>query len=319
MIFEVPLFSVIVPVYGVANYISQCIQSVLDQSFDNYELILVDDGSKDGSGEICDEYALKNPKIRVIHKENGGLVSARKAGAVEASGKYIVCLDGDDFLGKNYLKNIAETIEKTGAEIVMVGCVWWTNENKFTKAKVSDGFYGVPLKEGFYDRTRMETEIFPNLIENKYSKSVQNSVWGKAYKRELYLPVQLSVSDEIHMGEDVCVVKPCIYMANSFAVNDNTEYFYRLIESSMTRNPKSYKWDVPETISHLLEKQISVDKFDFQQQIYRNCVHLLINVCRAHKSFSGIKNDYYKKAIKEARFSFGTKGWLARLILSIME
>lgn len=313
------LFSVIVPVYGVKDFISQCIESVLTQTFSDFELILVDDGSKDGSGDICDEYAKKDNRIKVVHKENGGLVSARKAGAKEAFGEYIVCLDGDDFLGKKYLEYFAETINKTSADIVMDGCVWWVNESKYTVAKVSDGFYGVTLKEGFYDRTRMEKELFPDLIENKKSKSIQNSVWGKAFKRELYVPIQLSVSDHVHMGEDTCVVKPCIARANSFAVNGNAEYFYRQIESSMTRNTKSYKWEVPEIISRHLEKQISVSEFDFQQQVYRNCVHLLFNVCRAHKNFAGIKNEYYKKAIKEARFSFGSKGWFARLILSIMR
>lgn len=312
------MFSVIVPVYGVAEYLRDCIDSVLNQSYENYELILVDDGSKDGSGFICDEYAKIDSRIKVIHKENGGLVSARKAGAREALGEYIICLDGDDFVGKDYLKNFNDTIKNTGAEIVMDGCVWWTNDAKYSIAKVSDGYYGVPLKEGFYDRNRMEKEIFPDLVENKYSKNIQNSVWGKAFKKEIYVPIQLAVSDYVHMGEDICVVKPCITKANSFAVNANAEYFYRQIESSMTRNPKSYKWDAPEIISLHLEKNISVQEYDFQQQIYRNCVHLLFNVCRVHKSFSGIKKDYYRKAIKEARFSFGSKGWFARLILSIM-
>ncbi len=315
---KTPLFSVIVPVYGVAAYISECIESVLKQTFEDFELILVDDGSKDGSGKICDEYALKDSRIKVIHKENGGLVSARKAGAKEASGKYIICLDGDDFLGKYYLENYADCINKTGADVLMDGCVWWTDDFNFTKAKVSDGFYGVPVKEGFYDRRQMEKEIFPDLIENKFSKSLQNSVWGKAFKREFYVPVQLSVSDEVHMGEDACVVKPCIFKAESFAVLGNTEYFYRQIETSMTRNTKSYKWEAPETICRHLENQIPAGEFDFQQQIYRNCVHLLFNICRAHRNFSGVKNEYYKKAVKGARFSFGSKGWFARLILSIM-
>lgn len=313
------LFSIVVPVYGVKDYISQCIDSVQMQTFKDFELILVDDGSTDGSGKICDTYAKNDSRIKVLHKENGGLVSARKAGAKEATGEYIICLDGDDFLGNKYLENFANSIYKTGADIVMDGCVWWVNENKWTAAKVSDGFYGVSLSEGYYDRNRMEKEIFPDLIENKFSKNIQNSVWGKAFRRELYVPVQLSVSDDIRMGEDTCVVKPCIAKANSFVVNGNAEYFYRQVESSMTRSPKSYNWDAPETISLHLEKEIDTLDFDFQQQIYRNCVHLLFNVCRAHKSFSGIKKEYYRKAIKEARFSFGSKGWFARLILSIMD
>ena len=90
------LFSVIVPIYNIEKYIRRCIESVLSQSFADFELILVDDGSPDNSGAICDEYAEKDERIQVIHKENGGLVSARQAGIRVASGDYIFHLDGDD-------------------------------------------------------------------------------------------------------------------------------------------------------------------------------------------------------------------------------
>ncbi|MCQ2584336.1 MAG: glycosyltransferase [Treponema sp.] len=312
------LFSVIVPVYGVKDYLPKCIESVLNQTFSDYELILVDDGSIDGSGLICDDYAEKDNRIRVIHKENGGLVSARKAGASESTGDYIVCVDGDDFIGPEYLKKISNCINETHADLIMDGCVWWKSDTDFVTAKVSDGYYGVPLETGFYDRSRMEKEVFPNLIENKKSKNIQNSVWGKAFKRELYVPVQLSVQNSIHMAEDTCVVKPVLFNAQSFAVLDNAEYYYRQTEASMTRSVKSYKWEAPEIISRHLENLIDMSFQDMQEQVYRNCVHLLFNVCRAHKSFKGMKTDYYKTAVKKARFSFGTKGWLARLVLSIM-
>lgn len=313
-----PLFSVIVPVYGVKDYLPKCIESVLNQTFTDYELILVDDGSKDGSGEICDKYAEKDSRIKVIHKENCGLVSARKEGALEAKGGYVVCLDGDDFLGTSYLKNFSDCINETHADVIMDGCVWWKSDTDFVTAKVSDGYYGVPLETGFYDRSRMEREVFPDLIENRKSKNIQNSVWGKAFKKELYVPVQLSVENQIHMAEDTCVVKPVLFNAQSFSVLDNAEYYYRQTEASMTRNVKSYKWEAPEIISRHLENHIDMSFSDMQEQVYRNCVHLLFNVCRAHKSFKGMKTDYYKTAVKKARFSFGTKGWLARLVLSIM-
>ena len=99
------LFSVIVPIYNIEKYIRRCIDSVLEQSFTDYELILVDDGSPDGCGAICDEYAAKDTRIKVIHKQNGGLVSARQAGIKVASGDYIFNLDGDDSLLPNALES----------------------------------------------------------------------------------------------------------------------------------------------------------------------------------------------------------------------
>ena len=90
--------SVLVPIYRIEKYLPQCIDSILDQSFTDFELILVDDGSPDGCPEICDSYAAKDPRVRVVHKENGGLLSARKAGLENARGKYIAFVDGDCWL-----------------------------------------------------------------------------------------------------------------------------------------------------------------------------------------------------------------------------
>ena len=90
--------SVIVPIYRIEAYLPQCVESLLNQSFENFELILVDDGSPDGCPEICDAYAEKDPRVRVIHKENGGLVSARKEGLRNDRGKYIAFVDGDDWV-----------------------------------------------------------------------------------------------------------------------------------------------------------------------------------------------------------------------------
>ena len=93
-----PEISVIVPVYNVEKYLSECIDSILAQTFRNFELILIDDGSKDKSGEICDGYALKESRIKVIHKENGGACTARNIGLANASGKYVSFVDSDDFM-----------------------------------------------------------------------------------------------------------------------------------------------------------------------------------------------------------------------------
>ena len=96
-----PVVSVIVPVYNVEPYLAQCINSILSQSFEDFEVLLVDDGSKDKSGGICDEYAARDSRIRVFHKENGGLSSARNFGLNRANGKYVMFIDSDDFFLEN--------------------------------------------------------------------------------------------------------------------------------------------------------------------------------------------------------------------------
>ena len=104
-----PLVSIVVPVYKIENVLHYCIDSILNQIYEDFELILVDDGSPDNSGKICDEYAKKENRIKVIHKENGGVSSARNCGIDAAKGKYICFVDSDDYVNKNYLEILIKT------------------------------------------------------------------------------------------------------------------------------------------------------------------------------------------------------------------
>jgi len=130
-----PFFSIIVPVYKIEKYLNECIQSILSQSFDNYECILVNDGSPDNCPMMCDEYAKEYGQIKTIHKENGGLGDARNIGILQASGEYIVLLDGDDkFADNNALKNLFNIIQKNKTDVIInVNMLRFTNngEKKF--------------------------------------------------------------------------------------------------------------------------------------------------------------------------------------------
>ena len=151
------LFSVIVPIYNIEKYIRKCVDSVLCQSFTDYELILVDDGSPDRCPEICDEYENKEERVRVIHKENGGLVSARQAGIKIAKGEYVLNLDADDALSPDALKYANKIIADTNADIVSFSyeCV--------KNGKVAN-YITEPLDEGVYNKEDIEKHIFPKLL-----------------------------------------------------------------------------------------------------------------------------------------------------------
>ena len=143
------LFSVIIPIYNVQKYLKRCIDSVLSQTFDDYELILVDDGSKDDCGTICDDYAKTNEKIKVIHKQNGGLVSARQAGIQVAAGEYVFHLDGDDAILPDALESAYEIIEKYHPDMV-----------SFSYKHCIDGVVGDTVEdlaeEGLYQKTDLK-------------------------------------------------------------------------------------------------------------------------------------------------------------------
>lgn len=121
-------FSIIVPVYNMEKYMRECIDSIIGQDCEDYELILVDDGSKDGSGKICDEYAKSADRIRVIHKENGGLASARNVGLDEAKGEWILFIDSDDFIEKGTLSFLKRTVKKNPADLYTFN-LYKVNEN----------------------------------------------------------------------------------------------------------------------------------------------------------------------------------------------
>ena len=118
-----PLISVIVPIHNVKEFMKKCIESIIKQSYTNLEIILVDDGSTDGSEKICDEYAVKDSRIKVIHKSNGGLVSARKAGIQVATGDYAAYVDGDDWLEEEAYEKLLDLVGTNLPDIIGYGMV----------------------------------------------------------------------------------------------------------------------------------------------------------------------------------------------------
>lgn len=314
-----PLFSVIVPIYGVEKYLPQCINSVLNQSFEDFELILVDDGSKDSCPEICDNFAKKDSRIQVVHKKNEGIVKARQSGVELAKGEYIAFVDGDDWVSSDYLSLFAESIKTTESDILCSGSIWWVSED-------DKKIIPFPLESGLYEKEEIEKEVFPWLIEDQKGRYFPNSLWAKVFKLRLYKQYQL-VNDFVQIGEDSACVKPCVFHAKKLMILPECNYYYRQIQSSITKNKKNFDWNGPEIIAQHFEKTIPMTDMDFQQQVYRNCVHNLFNVVLSqfyqNKTYKQIKDEikheierpYYKNAINQARFSFGTKGWLASKLL----
>ena len=132
-----PLISVIVPVYNTEKYLPRCIDSILAQTFTDFELLLIDDGSTDKSGTICDEYAKKDKRIRVFHKENGGVSTARQLGIDKAIGIYSIHTDGDDWIEKDMLKDMYDKIIEKNADILIAD--FFINNQQKEEIKYSDG------------------------------------------------------------------------------------------------------------------------------------------------------------------------------------
>lgn len=165
------LISIIVPVYKVEKYLNKCIDSILSQSFTNFELILVDDGSPDNCGKICDEYANKDNRIKVIHKENGGLSDARNAGIGLSCGEYLAFIDSDDYISTEFIKTLYDLAKNNDAEISVCDAVLVKEEEN---------------AEYFYNE---QFEVFnkeQSLLNLTYYRKITVNAWNKLYKKELF-------------------------------------------------------------------------------------------------------------------------------------
>lgn len=185
-----PLVSVIVPIYNIAKYLDKCIESILLQSFRQFELILVDDGSTDGSELICDAYAKKDDRIKVIHKKNEGLVRARKTGLENAAGDYIAYVDGDDWIEHDMIARLYDALTEKKVDIAMCGRFEDTGD---TQKSVYHG-----ISEGRYDKQALLDIVYPNMIVNGtfFEWGIFPGVWDKLFRRECLEKYQMAV-DEI--------------------------------------------------------------------------------------------------------------------------
>ena len=170
----IPQVSVIIPIYGVKDYICQCIDSVLYQSFTDYELILVDDGSTDGSGKICDEYIKRNNRVTVIHKKNGGLSDARNTGLLFAKGKYIYFLDGDDWIDINLL-NRAVGLIREGYDLIVFNSYLSYPEKTIEMKKNQTGLFEIKddfSRSEFFIGTLLVSKIGWSSSDRLFSRSI---------------------------------------------------------------------------------------------------------------------------------------------------
>lgn len=237
-------FSIIVPIYRVEAYLPQAIESVLAQSVSDWELILVDDGSPDGCGEICDRYAKIDARIRVIHKENGGLVSARQAGIAECRGNYVLNLDADDYWDDTLLSELEAVICRHHPDCISFGYRSVTEDGNTIAEVYSKTSAGLYLGETL---EQLRNRILYNPQKPEINTGdVIYSLCVSAFRRELVAPIQRMVPQQIKMGEDAAVAIPAFFQCESIYFLKKAEYNYRIRGSSISRT-FSYS-EIKETI-----------------------------------------------------------------------
>ena len=215
------LVSIIIPIYNVEKYLDRCIKSIVNQSYENLEIILVDDGSKDNCPSLCDKWAKIDDRIIVIHKENGGLSDARNAGIEIANGNYLSFIDSDDYVHKDFIKVLYELCIKYNSDISMCG-VFETSKDENCNFNLEEGNECIK-----YSKTILERK------DNIFCVA-----WNKLYKKEVFKYIRYP-KGKLH--EDVAVINKILYYSNKIAITDLRLYFYYSNPNSIMRSTFSIK------------------------------------------------------------------------------
>lgn len=203
-----PLISVIVPVYNVEKYVGKCLDSIRKQTYQNLELIIVDDGSNDSSGKICENYAKQDKRIRVIHQRNSGISKTRNIGVQESNGTYMTFVDSDDYVEESYIKTLYQNLTKNNCEISIVKhFIEYQNKTLDTSTKS----YKV------LDSHECLTKLL-------YDNDIDTSLWGKLYTRDLFKDIYFP---EGRIFEDHSIFYKLVLKANKICLESKPLYHYR--------------------------------------------------------------------------------------------
>ena len=217
--------SVIVPVYNKVNYLEQCIDSILSQTYDSLELLLVDDGSSDGSGAVCDKYADRDERVRVFHRKNGGPTAAVMTGLREAGGDYYTFIDSDDYVSSDMLQKMAECLTGQKGEIV---CCNHVLEKQTETIPVT-----LPLIPGVYEGTRLDEQIKAQLLGSE-ERIIPMSRCMKLCEKSVFEGNEKYYDTRLRMGDDFNLVYPALLAATRIVIMEKALFYhYRYVEDSI--------------------------------------------------------------------------------------
>ena len=315
-----PTISIIVPVYNVEQYLRRCLDSILAQTFTDWECLLVDDGSPDNSGAICDEYARKDSRFRVFHIENGGVSKARIFAFEKCVGEYVTFIDSDDYITKNAIELMLETCQKYNVELAIFKFID-VYKDRFIPANRSTS--------GYYDKQQIEKLKSKNYIFDKKTKlpGMVLYLWGKIYKRNI-LNGFLNCGIDFWYGEDQVILLNVIDQISSFYVSDQYIYYYYHHKNEATNKNFEKIWPAYEKI---WEFYYNYDKKDyFSQQlpfrIWQFCKKAVADIARQNKKFSDFKSkinlvynsEYYKTKVLNNKY-FSPNGLINRIMFFMFK
>ena len=253
--------SIIIPLYNRESYLDRCISSALNQKDISSEIILVDDGSTDGSLSICEKYAAEHSNIRIIHKDNGGISSSRNAGLDAATGDYIFFLDSDDYLVEDSLKALQDTIEAHGADYVMAD---------FERVNEDGSFFSGSYMPDAIKNSIIDESAFWKYAENPKSYLLFVSLWAKLFKREVWDSIRFP---DVRFAEDEYVLPKILEHSKRIYVTDAIVYKQTASNSSLVRSDYNFsKLARPASKLYVADYLFSKGIYSFAMQKLENAV-----------------------------------------------
>lgn len=304
-----PKVSIIVPVYKVEQYIEKCIQSILGQSYRNFELILIDDGSPDSSGSICDRYAAEDSRVRVVHKQNEGVSVARNTGLDIATGDYITFIDSDDYVSEYYLKHLLTAIVSGNVDLVV------------------EGYMRV-----YADRADILTYPQIKCVPQQYSLLFSEcglqkncSPWGKLFRRSVIVAHGLRFTPKVHLGEDIIFVLNYISYTKGIAVINETDYYYVQREGSLAKRLNSVDSEIEGYLQFCTSVEMLKQRCGLDEEslclLYRGSTHLLdrckvaiSRIADSRQRMNSFKRMDWMPLLRYKRFN----SWRERLLDSLV-
>ena len=264
------LVSIIVPIYNVERFLVKCIESILNQSYREIEVILVDDGSPDGCPKICDNFAGVDSRVRVIHKKNQGLVLARYDGIMDAKGDYITFVDGDDFILPDRILSFVEAISAHKSVDCVCGCLSYYPD---TKQKIRNAF-----SSGYYEKKDLEY-IRRGFLSKEpfYNFGIAPNLVSKCVRREFYLK-HAKIPSDITLGEDLAICTNIILNAESICLIENSDYMYQYNETSISNKHDPILITRMRSLFSYLEGFIEFSNCDLETQINNYKCLLMKNI-----------------------------------------
>lgn len=294
-----PQLSVIVPVYNAEKFLNTCVDSILNQTFSDLEVILVDDGSPDASGAVCDRYAEEDKRVHVIHQKNAGVSAARNAGLDFASGEYMTFVDSDDFIDAGMYEKMLAVAKKYDCDVVMCDCL-----KEFPDHAEP---YTHDIRPGYYDKEQLKTEYYPHLLimENvEYPPTISNCLL--LFKKNLRSGKSVPRYVEgVRFSEDLLFGAQLLYHADSFYyMKDECMYHYCMNPESATHNFKPDKWnDYKRLIQEIIKSFAECTEYDFSEQIDKVLLFFVYNTIGELLGADSLsrreRNEMAKKILRE--------------------